>query len=80
MTDEAGEDMKILALPIDKLTVQYKNIQRIEDIGQHVLDRIAHFFQHYKDLEPNKWVKIDGWADANAAKQEIMTSMRRFET
>lgn len=79
MTDEAGEDIKILAVPIDKLTSIYKNIHKPEDLGQFMLDKIAHFFQHYKDLEPNKWVKIEGWRDADAAKQEIITSFKRLQ-
>lgn len=79
MTDEAGEDAKILAVPIDKLTPLYRHIQQPEDLGQFTLERIAHFFQHYKDLEKNKWVKIEGWLDAAAAKQEIMDSFKRFQ-
>ncbi len=79
MTDEAGEDIKILAVPIDKLTGMYKNIHKPEDLGQYMLDKIAHFFQHYKDLEPNKWVKIEGWHDADAAKQEIVASLKRLQ-
>lgn len=79
MTDEAGEDMKILAVPIDKLTPIYQKIQKPTDLGQFTLDRIAHFFQHYKDLEPNKWVKIDGWVDANAAKQEILKCLQSYK-
>lgn len=80
MTDEAGEDTKILAVPIDKLTGIYKNIHQPEDLGQYMLDKIAHFFQHYKDLEPNKWVRIEGWGDADAAKQEITVSLKRIQS
>lgn len=80
MTDESGTDMKILAVPIAKLTTMYQHINNYTDVGQLILDRIAHFFQHYKDLEPNKWVKIDGWVDAKQAKQEILQSMQRFQT
>lgn len=80
MTDEAGEDTKILAVPIDRLTGMYKHIQKPEDLGQYMLDKIAHFFQHYKDLEPNKWVKIEGWRDAEAAKQEIIASLQRLQS
>lgn len=80
MTDESGEDMKILAVPIDKLTKVYEKIHSPGDLGQFMLDRISHFFQHYKDLEPNKWVKIDGWTDAAAAKQEIIASIERFKS
>ncbi len=79
MTDEAGEDMKILAVPIDKLTAIYQHVHKTADLGKATLDKIAHFFQHYKDLEPNKWVKIDGWAEAAEAKQEIINSIERFK-
>lgn len=78
MIDEAGEDMKILSVPIDKLSPIYQKIHKPQDLGQFVLDRIAHFFQHYKDLEPNKWVKISGWDDAHAAKKEITTCLQRY--
>lgn len=79
MTDESGGDMKILAVPIDKLTTIYQHIKNYSDIDQLVLNRIEHFFQHYKDLEPNKWVKIDGWFDAKQAKQEILDCIKRHK-
>jgi inorganic pyrophosphatase len=79
MTDESGPDAKILVVPVDKLTPRYKHVQKPEDIGQEVLASIAHFFQHYKDLEPGKWVKIDGWEGADAAKAEILASIERYE-
>ena len=78
MTDESGTDYKILAVPIDKLTPLYKDIQEPGDLMQITLDRIAHFFQHYKDLEEGKWVKVDGWDSTNAAKQEILASIERY--
>ncbi len=79
MTDESGPDAKILVVPVDKLTPRYKHVQKPEDIGLEVLASIAHFFQHYKDLEPGKWVKIDGWEGADAAKAEILASIERYE-
>jgi inorganic pyrophosphatase len=78
MTDEAGADMKIIAVPIDKLTPMYQHIKSYHDLGQFLLDKISHFFQHYKDLEPNKWVKIDGWQDQTAAREEILESIKRY--
>lgn len=78
MTDESGPDAKILAVPVDKLTPRYKHVQKPEDLGQDLLATIAHFFQHYKDLEQGKWVKLDGWADAKAAKAEILASVERY--
>lgn len=79
MTDESGIDAKILAVPINKLTPQYSHINGPQDVDQLTLDRISHFFEHYKDLETGKWVKIDGWDDAKAAKAEIMSSLKRYK-
>jgi inorganic pyrophosphatase len=79
MTDESGKDAKILAVPVDKLTPRYAHIKKAQDFGQEFLDSIAHFFQHYKDLEKGKWVKVDGWEDIEAAKAEIMASVARYE-
>jgi len=78
MTDEAGVDAKILAVPLDHMTTLYSKYQSPEDIPQVLLSSIAHFFQHYKDLEENKWVEIQGWTDAPAAKEEIKNSIKRF--
>lgn len=78
MTDEAGEDSKILAVPINKLCTNYQNVHKAEDLGTFILDKIAHFFEHYKDLEPNKWVKVEGWQNSDAAKQEILKSIARY--
>ncbi len=80
MTDESGPDAKILAVPVTKLTPLYEHVKEPKDLGEHFLATIAHFFQHYKDLEPGKWVKIDGWENAEAAKAEIMASVKRAET
>jgi len=79
MTDEAGADGKVLAVPIDKLCTLYRKAQGPGDVPEQLLAQIAHFFEHYKDLEPNKWVKVEGWADATAAKAEIMASLARFQ-
>jgi inorganic pyrophosphatase len=78
MTDEAGKDAKILAVPISKLTKLYDRIQNPEDLYPVLLDQIRHFFEHYKDLEENKWVTIEGWADAEEAKAEIMAGVARY--
>lgn len=79
MTDEAGPDTKILAVPIDKLSQLYKNVLSYKDVPEQLLQMITHFFQHYKDLEPGKWVKINGWQEADAAKTEIMNSVARYK-
>ena len=79
MTDEAGPDAKILAVPIDKLSTLYRHIKTIDDLPQKLLAQIAHFFEHYKDLEPNKWVKIEGWKGPDEARAEIMLSVERYQ-
>ncbi len=79
MTDESGPDAKILAVPVDKLTPKYADVQKPEDLGNDLLASIAHFFQHYKDLEEGKWVKIDGWANSEVAKAEILKSVERYQ-
>jgi inorganic pyrophosphatase len=78
MEDEAGMDAKILAVPVDKLTKWYTKVNSYKDIPVEQLDKIAHFFEHYKDLEENKWVKIKGWADKDVALKEIMSSVEAY--
>jgi len=79
MTDEAGEDAKLLAVPHEKLCKLYKDAEKPEDMSPLLLDQIAHFFAHYKDLEEGKWVKVEGWAGAEEARQEIMDSITRYQ-
>lgn len=79
MTDESGNDAKILAVPVDKLTTRYRHVQAPQDLGAELLASIEHFFNHYKDLEEGKWVKADGWEDAAAARKEIMASVERYK-
>jgi inorganic pyrophosphatase len=80
MTDEAGGDSKVLAVPVDKLCTLYRDVQGPEHLPQPLLAQIAHFFEHYKDLEPGKWVKVEGWADAAAAKAEIIAAVTRYQS
>ncbi|QDX79894.1 inorganic pyrophosphatase [Denitratisoma sp. DHT3] len=75
MIDEAGDDAKLLAVPVDKLTTMYRDITDPRDLPQMVLDQISHFFAHYKDLEPGKFVKVSGWAGAEEAKREILAGV-----
>ena len=75
MTDESGEDAKIIAVPHDPM---YDDIKDIGDISKRKLDKLAHFFEHYKDLEENKWVKLGGWVGIEEAKAEIMASLARY--
>lgn len=71
MTDEAGGDAKLVAVPHEKLTPLYNDVKEYTDLPKLLLDQIKHFFEHYKDLEKGKWVKVEGWEDSNAAKEEI---------
>ncbi len=77
MVDEAGGDEKILAVPIAKIFSGYAHVEDIGQVSSHWLERIGHFFEHYKDLEKGKWVKVDGWDNAEAAKAEIVASFER---
>jgi inorganic pyrophosphatase len=79
MTDEAGEDAKVLAVPVDKLTPMYRSVESPRDLPQITLDQIAHFFAHYQDLEPGKFVKINGWFGQEEAKKEIMEGVDRYQ-
>lgn len=79
MTDESGEDAKIIAVPVSKVSGLYRHVADVRDINEETLDKIAHFFEHYKDLEKGKWVKIEGWGGVEEAKQEIIESVKRFE-
>jgi len=80
MTDEAGEDAKILAVPIDKLCGLYQKKKSYDDLPELVLSQIAHFFAHYKDLESGKWVKINGWVGVKEAKAEIVGGVKLYNS
>ena len=77
MEDEAGGDEKLLAVPSAKLTQRYAKVQNFTDLPDITLKQIEHFFAHYKDLEPNKWVKIVGWDDAAQAHKIILEGIER---
>jgi len=78
MTDEAGSDEKLLAVPIAKVFEGYSHIKDIDQVSRHWLERIGHFFEHYKDLEKGKWVKIEGWGNAAEAQSEILAGVQRY--
>ena len=78
MTDEAGIDAKLLAVPVDKLCGLYKGVNRPEDLQALLLAQISHFFEHYKDLEEGKWVKVEGWAGIDDARAEILAGVERY--
>ena len=77
MEDEAGMDEKLLAVPIDKISQVNRNVRSYQDLPEIDLARIAHFFEHYKDLEPNKWVKVLGWAGPERAQELILEGIER---
>ncbi|MES2215082.1 MAG: inorganic diphosphatase [Pseudomonadota bacterium] len=79
MEDESGQDEKIIAVPVAKLDVTFADIKAMEDIDPMLKARIVHFFEHYKDLEKGKWVKVTGWADAAKAKSLISEAVERAE-
>jgi len=79
MEDEAGMDGKVLAVPIDKILSLYTRWQKPEDLSPVRLKTIAHFFEHYKDLEVNKWVKILGWEGPQSAHAEIMDGIANYK-
>ncbi len=80
MEDNAGQDEKVIAVPSPHLTKRYEKVFNYTDMPQITLDQIAHFFQHYKDLEPGKWVKIEGWQNAAHAKRMIVEAIERAKT
>ena len=80
MTDESGDDAKVLAVPVDKLCQLYRAARDIEDMPKVLLDQIAHFFEHYKDLDEGKWVRVDGWGNVEDAKQEILSSVEMYKS
>jgi inorganic pyrophosphatase len=77
MKDESGGDEKILAVPTDKLNSFYIGVNSYKDLPPVLCEQIAHFFQHYKDLEKGKWVEIAGWGDAEDAKKVILEGQRK---
>jgi len=79
MEDDAGKDEKIIAVPSSHLTKRYEGINNFSDLPEITLLQIEHFFEHYKDLEPGKWVKVVGWVGAEEAKQEILNGIKGYK-
>lgn len=77
MEDDAGQDEKVLAVPSDHVSKRYATVANYSDLPTITTDQIQHFFEHYKDLEPEKWVRISHWGDANEAKQMITAAIER---
>jgi inorganic pyrophosphatase len=80
MRDEAGGDEKIIAVPVDALAPFYSDVRSYRDLPKIMCEQIAHFFQHYKDLEKGKSVKITGWADPEQTADLIRASIERYKT
>ena len=78
MEDEAGEDNKIIALPIEKIEPRFKEIQDISGLAEHTKKEIEFFFEHYKKLEPGKFVKIKGWQGKEKAKEKISQAVKEW--
>ena len=79
MSDESGHDSKVLAVPLDGLCPLYSTVRTAGDLAPELLARVAHFFEHYKDLEPGKWVQVEGWLGVDAAKAEVQASIERYQ-
>jgi inorganic pyrophosphatase len=77
MEDQAGGDEKIIAVPVPRLTKRYENVTNYLQMPEITLQQIQHFFEHYKDLEPGKWVKVLGWGDADEARKLISEAIAR---
>ncbi|WP_410686727.1 inorganic diphosphatase [Avibacterium paragallinarum] len=77
MTDESGQDAKVIAVPHTKLSKEYDHIKDVNDLPALLKAQIQHFFESYKALEAGKWVKVDGWEDVEAARKEILDSFER---
>ena len=77
MEDEAGGDEKIIAVPVPRLTKRYDRVKTYSDLPEITLEQIQHFFEHYKDLEPGKWVKIVRWGNAEEAQKLILEGIAR---
>ena len=79
MEDEGGGDSKLLAVPIDKCLPWYKHWRKVGDISPERIAQITHFFEHYKDLESGKWVKVLGWEGPESARKDIVDAVRAYE-
>ncbi len=77
MEDEKGEDEKVLAVPTEKMNSEYSKINEIDELPKVTLDKVEHFFEHYKDLEKGKWVKVAGYKDSKEAKNKILEAIER---
>jgi len=79
MVDESGRDEKLIAVPVSKMTSVYDNVKEATDLPKSLLNQIKHFFEHYKDLEEGKWVKVESWGDAKKAREVALTGIKNFK-
>ena len=79
MEDDSGKDEKIIAVPSSRLTKRYEGVNNFSDLPEITLKQIEHFFEHYKDLEPGKWVKLGDWLDVTTARQMITDAIARAQ-
>ena len=77
MEDQAGIDEKLLAVPVERISARYGHVQNYTDLPEITIKQIEHFFTHYKDLEPGKWVKVHGWKDAAYARNMVLDGIER---
>ena len=77
MEDEKGQDEKVVAVPTPEISKRWENVTEFEHLPQITRDQITHFFEHYKDLEPGKWVKVENWGDSARARQMIAEAIER---
>ena len=78
--DDAGLDAKVLCVPASALSREYDAVREKSDLPAALVEQIEHFFAHYKDLEPGKWMRVKGWGDGKAAAAEIVSSMQRYNS
>ncbi|MBW9267697.1 MAG: inorganic diphosphatase [Candidatus Thiodiazotropha sp. (ex. Lucinisca nassula)] len=79
MTDESGDDAKVVAVPADDVSSRWRHVKSADDMPEELMERIAHFFEHYKDLDEGKWVRVKGWEGAEAAKEEVSNSVQMYK-
>ena len=79
MTDESGDDAKVMAVPANDVSDRWSHIKDLADMPKELMDRTAHFFEHYKDLDEGKWVRVQGWEGVDAAREEILNSLKMFD-
>lgn len=80
MEDESGQDEKVLAVPTSSITKRYENVESYKDLPESFMNQLTHFFEHYKDLEKGKWVKVTGWEGVDTAKKVITSSITNANT